>query len=147
MNKWSEIENLTGIKRKNCQTYLRKWNIPQRGKFGSLSSAWQGGITKIHERIRKTNLYIEWRNAVFIRDGYKSVLSQKSGYLHAHHLIPFTKILKIVLTKNKPLKNTLFYEQAVINDPRFYAVDNGVTLLREEHHQLESATNVNTFPN
>ena|SRR3990167_5144562 len=52
---------------------------------------YKGGITLIHEKIRKSFEYKLWRKAVFERDGFACVWcgNSKSGILNADHIKPF----------------------------------------------------------
>jgi 5-methylcytosine-specific restriction endonuclease McrA len=58
---------------------------------GEKNNHWKGGVTPIHEAIRKSPEYKEWRLAVFTRDGFKCVIcgSGRSGDLQADHIKPF----------------------------------------------------------
>ena len=64
---------------------------------GDKSYRWKGGITPIHEAIRKSLDYKLWREAVFKRDGYTCVWCKvKSGngkavILNADHIKPFAQ--------------------------------------------------------
>jgi len=51
---------------------------------------WKGGITSIHEKIRKSFEYEQWRKSVFERDNYTCQLCGEIGdYLEADHIKPF----------------------------------------------------------
>lgn len=95
---------------------LRK-NHPRREANGS----WRGGVTPEHHKIRKSQEYRIWREAVFARDNWTCVLcgdrSSKDNpvILHADHIKPFA-----------------FYP-----DLRF-AIDNGRTLCRSCHLQTDT---------
>ena len=62
---------------------------------GEKSPFWKGGITSIHQRIRASMEYRNWRESVFQRDDYTCVeCNLKSGngrrvILHADHIKPF----------------------------------------------------------
>lgn len=48
---------------------------------------WQGGISSINEKIRKSNLWKEWRIKVFERDNYTCQDCGLQGIeLHPHHI-------------------------------------------------------------
>lgn len=70
----------------------KAWN---KGKKGFLSGSqhynWQGGITPVHETIRKSLDYKTWRTAVFRRDNYACVWcgDDTSGNLNADHIKMF----------------------------------------------------------
>jgi len=48
----------------------------------------------INRRIRMMGKYLEWRSAVFKRDNYHCQNCGENGYIEAHHIIPFSKIIK-----------------------------------------------------
>ncbi len=75
-----------------------KWMIGRpaynKGKPGlkkELNPNWQGGITSIHQVIRQSLEYEEWRKAVFERDNYTCQGCRKiGGWLEADHIKPFS---------------------------------------------------------
>jgi len=75
-------------------------NLHRRILFkGSASHLWKGGRTQRSQIERGSARYVDWRNAVFARDGYRcQVCSVRSGngqriYLHAHHVKLFSEHL------------------------------------------------------
>lgn len=69
---------------------------PEQRKFlsglhkGEKSHRWKGGVTPIHDAIRKSVEYKLWREAVFTRDDYTcQACGQRGGNLHADHELPF----------------------------------------------------------
>lgn len=59
---------------------------------GSSNPKWKGGITPENTKIRGSFEYRQWRNLVFSRDGYTCQNCGKiGGYLHAHHIKPFSE--------------------------------------------------------
>lgn len=72
-----------------------KQTIEKRIIVGDKHWNWQGGITDINEKVRKSKEYKGWRNLVFIRDEYTCVICKsKSGNgkhveLHADHIKKF----------------------------------------------------------
>lgn len=58
---------------------------------GELSPNWQGGITPVHQKIRGSKKYKEWRTSVFQRDNYTCVEcgDKSGGNLNADHIKPF----------------------------------------------------------
>ena len=62
---------------------------------------WQGGITSISEKIRKSIEYKKWRRDVFIRDEFTCQDCGKTHiYIVAHHIKDFSKYLKLRLNIN-----------------------------------------------
>ena len=58
--------------------------------MGAKNSSWKGGITPIHEKIRKSPEYKLWRTAVFERDNYTCIwCGVVGGKLNADHIKPF----------------------------------------------------------
>lgn len=83
---------------------------------GINSGSWKGGVTPIHERIRKSKEYILWRTAVFTKDNYSCAkCGEKDGKLNADHIKPF----------------------ALYPELRF-AIDNGQTLCKKCHTEKTS---------
>lgn len=78
---------------------------------------WQGGITPLNEKLRKTPEYKLWRESVFKRDNWTCIWcgSNKSGTLNADHIKPFA-----------------YYPEL-----RF-AIDNGRTLCVECHRKTDT---------
>jgi biopolymer transport protein ExbD len=75
-----------------------------------------GGVSPINERIRKSILAINWREAVFKRDNWTCcICKNRGGKLNAHHIQAFSKYPEL----------------------RF-AVENGLTLCRECHKKTEN---------
>lgn len=61
------------------------------GLRGEKAPNWQGGITPINEKIRKSVQYQEWRKLVFLRDNHTCVLCEnRGGVIHADHIKPFS---------------------------------------------------------
>lgn len=101
-----------------------------RTRSGEKHWNWQGGITPTEESIRKSIEYANWRTQVFKRDrfvcqgcGIRSG-SGKAVYLHAHHKIPFSVIVKAHKSDPEILARHLF-------DP-----ENGLTLCRSCHDAI-----------
>lgn len=106
---------------------------------------WRGGAKELTIAIRKSRLYKEWRDAVFRRDGYRSVLSGERGRsseLSAHHIKPFIEILREMLAlypELSPQKDVATLCEIAMHYAPFWDVDNGITLLRQEHIELHYA--------
>ena len=92
---------------------------------GELNPQWKGGITPLMEQIRKCTKMVEWRNAVFARDNYcDQYTGEHSQMLEAHHIIPFSQIIK---------KNGVKSLEDAENCPELWDITNGISLSRENH--------------
>jgi len=113
--------------------------------YGADNPNWRGGVTELKTLIRKSKRYEQWRNAVYQRDGYRSVLSGKRGQaweLVAHHKRPFIEILHEMLALHPDLlpdKDAAQLCAIAMNYAPLWDVDNGITLLRREHIELHSS--------
>ena len=88
--------------------------IKMRGRTGSKSSNWKGGITKKELLIRQSAEYKLFRENVFKRDNYTCrKYGTKGGYLHVHHILNFHSYPEL----------------------RF-DVDNGITLSKKAHKEF-----------
>lgn len=79
---------LANLGRKHSEETRRKMREAHKGEK---HPNWQGGITPINEKIRKSLEYRLWREAVFKRDNYTCVWcgDNKGGNLNADHIKPF----------------------------------------------------------
>lgn len=58
---------------------------------GANSHLWKGGITPLHNSIRRSDQYKEWRRHVFQRDDYTCQgCGERGGRLNADHELPFS---------------------------------------------------------
>lgn len=64
----------------------------RRKRTGEENNKWKGGVTPEHEKIRKSNRYIKWRQRVFERDDWtcQDCGKRGNGTLHADHVLPFS---------------------------------------------------------
>lgn len=84
---------------------------------------------KLHEALRASYKYKQWRGEVFSRDKYTCVVCcQKGGCLEAHHIIKMSTLIH----KN----NVHTYDRAMDCDV-LWNVGNGVTLCRECHDKTK----------
>jgi 5-methylcytosine-specific restriction endonuclease McrA len=91
---------------------------------GEKAPNWKGGVTPIHQAMRNTSYYRDWRKAVYERDNYtcQSCGDNRGGNLEAHHLE--------LLSENESLA---------------YEVKNGVTLCKSCHrkkHKMRLRANI-----
>lgn len=69
------------------------WNKGNKGFLaGEKHYNWRGGVTPIHDKIRRSIEYKLWRTAVFERDNYTCIWGGKDhkGNLNADHIKPFS---------------------------------------------------------
>lgn len=95
------------------------WNkgIPNPNIRGEKNNFWKGGITPIHQQIRTSAEYRDWRIKVLKRDNYTCVLCGNNGItLQVDHIKPFAYFpeLRLVIDNGRTLcvpchKNTETY--------------------------------------
>ena len=80
------------------------------------------------KRIRVMKKYLKWRSDVFKRDNYHCQNCGEKGYLEAHHIIPFHKIIERfnIKTIGDVTKCNLLWD-----------VGNGISYCRECHIKLD----------
>lgn len=130
----------------NCEIcgkefYLRKSRLTKRkycskkcfgiSKRNENNPNWNGGITKLQERIRKSTRYKKWRSIIFQRDNY---ICQECGYdkgriLNAHHNKRFTDILE---------ENGIQTLEDALNCKELWDVNNGSILCIDCHKQTKT---------
>ncbi|OGO35074.1 MAG: hypothetical protein A2Z03_01805 [Chloroflexi bacterium RBG_16_56_8] len=131
--------------RQHSEETRRKISANHFRWYGEDNPNWRGGITELKILIRKSKRYKQWRDAIYKRDGYRSVLSGKRGQaweLVAHHIKPFIQILHEMLAEYPGLSSdndaTELCKIALNYEP-LWDIANGVTLLRQEHIDLHYA--------
>lgn len=88
----------------------RKYSL---ANLGEKHWNWQGGITDIKRRMRRTWQWKTWRTFVFERDNYTcQECGQRGVYIEPHHIIPLYKTLRYA-----------------------YMTTNGITLCRPCHRK------------
>jgi hypothetical protein len=91
---------------------------------------WKGGITLLQEKTRKCFQYRQWRSDIFTRDNFTcQECGFRGKYLAAHHLKPFS----VILRENKitTLKEALTCEE-------LWNLNNGITLCRDCHKKTDT---------
>jgi hypothetical protein len=89
------------------------------------STNWKGGMYALRKLVQNRPEYWEWRKAVFQKDNYLDWFSGcRGGKLEAHHIIPFSTIIK-----NNGIKTI---EEAMACKELF-DISNGVTMLKSNH--------------
>lgn len=143
-----ESKKLQGIRRSfktEFKSGLKPWNKgikwlemtgknhPNFGKIaywikGNKNPNWNGGITKLSDKIRHSLKYKNWRTGVFEKDNYTCQICHQVGKeLHAHHKINFSYIIKMYFIKN--LKDAL-------NCKLLFNIYWGITLCKKCHKEL-----------
>lgn len=106
------VKNGVGKWMKGRKKYENAFSFPK----GANHYNWQGGITSMNTKIRRSKEYVLWRTAVFMRDDYTcQECRQKGGRLEADHIKPFALYPELRL-----------------------AIDNGRTLCEACHKQTDT---------
>jgi len=108
---------------------------------GEKTNFWQGGINSLSDMIRKSFEGKIWRENVFQRDNYSCKECGKRGRLHAHHIKPFSAILKEFLASYhqfSPLDDKETLVRLAITYTPFWDTNNGLTLCEECHKNTNS---------
>lgn len=121
---------------KGKQTALNKrWKMSYKVVKDKLAGKnhpnWQGGKTSLILKLRNSYEYNIWRNSVYNRDNYtcKHCGDNSGGNLNAHHIIPFSDIIK-------EFKITTFEEG--LSCKLLWEVNNGLTLCEDCHKKTDS---------
>lgn len=93
---------------------------------------WEGFITPLHQQIRGSQQYLNWRTAVFERDNYCDWFSgvKGNGNLNAHHIVLFSVLLE---------KHNIQTLDDAIACKELWDTNNGVTMIDTSHaayHQI-----------
>jgi hypothetical protein len=91
---------------------------------------WKGGVTNLNILIRNLVEMGNWRKAVFERDNYTCQECFSKKEIEAHHIIPFSLILKIYQIKSvsDAIKCILLWD-----------ISNGKTLCEKCHRHSRQA--------
>lgn len=97
------------------EDWIKNLRLSHIGKMKGVNNPnWKGGVTPVHNRIRRSIESKLWIQAVFARDGYVcQKTGLKGGRLTAHHILNFSQYPEL----------------------RF-AIDNGITLSVEAHEKF-----------
>lgn len=91
-------------------------------------------LAPLYKRIKTSLKYKEWRTAVFNRDKFICVECKCSGYIQAHHIVPFSVIYKKSIDHRK--SNDEIFKDCM-NNEELFDVSNGKTLCIECHKKQE----------
>ena len=123
-------------KGKHCNP---KYEFKKGHNAGEKSHLWKGGISSLHEQIRKLDEYKSWRKKVWKRDGYKCVKCSSNKKIQAHHnKISFSKLLLNFVKKYNqfsPIEDKETLVRLAITYKPFWDLNNGITLCKECHWQ------------
>lgn len=74
---------------------IAKAAASRRGKFGENANAWRGGSRSLNAQV-KAAVYRrhQWQRKIYERDGWKCTQCSSTDRLDAHHLTPFSVLLK-----------------------------------------------------
>lgn len=92
---------------------------------------WKGGITKLNKHIRGNSSEENrtWREGVFARDNHTCQLCTDDGYIEAHHIKPFAKILEEYQLKTK---------EEALRCNELWDIENGITFCKKCHRIAHS---------
>jgi 5-methylcytosine-specific restriction endonuclease McrA len=90
--------------------------------------------TEINKRVRCSDIYKQWRQAIFIRDNFTCQdCRQVGGYFEAHH----KKALSILIKEAKKYLPLLdLYEACLMYIP-LWDLNNGITLCKKCHNKTK----------
>ena len=130
--------NLQSGTTKSCGCYNRARNLEIHS--GKNSHFWRGGITPLRQIVRCSIHYKEWRTSVFQRDFYICQHCHQVGkYLHAHHIIRFSKIME---------EHNITTLEEALQCEALWDTNNGLTLCKKchkrEHVRLRALTQGNS---
>lgn len=136
--KMSESQKRIGNKppsakgRKPSKETLEKMRI---SRLGNKSNLWMGGKTQLTSLIRECYKYHEWRTRVYKRDDFTCVwCGQVGGKIQADHLIPFSKLLDLMLDKHNARELDKYTQLEIAQQfEQLWDINNGRTLCQECH--------------
>lgn len=95
--------------------------------FGENNHGWKGGVTPLCVAIRTCTTYVLWRTQIFIRDNRTCQHCHQVGkYLHAHHIIRFSKIME---------EHNITTLEEALQCEALWDTNNGLTLCVECHEE------------
>jgi hypothetical protein len=121
------------------KTHKSYWTGKKRGKTpkhvreklsealrGEKSYQWKGGVSKLYETIRKTDIYKDWSTKVFERDKYlcQQCKNNNIKYLNVHHKKTIREIIK---------DNNIKTKWDSYSCKELWDLNNGITLCVECH--------------
>ncbi len=139
-----EIARCFGCSDVTVGKILKEGGVEVRDGRGENSHNWKGGVSGLHNMIRQSTRYGEWRTIVFERDNYTCQISGiRGGRLEAHHCnVPFRTLLQNFLSQHPdldPMKDTDSLSRLADDFEPFWDISNGITLSRCEHNRIGSS--------
>jgi 5-methylcytosine-specific restriction endonuclease McrA len=110
------------IGNKPSEETKQKMRLAQKGEK---HPRWKGGISTLNNKIRTSYEYRQWVSDVFTRDNFTcQKCNKRGGYLHAHHIKKFSKIIEEYQIKTM---------EQVLNCKELWNINNGQTLHKKCH--------------
>lgn len=114
-----------------------------KNRRGERAPRYIDGRTPLRLLLKNSAKYAVWKKEVLLRDGFKCVdCGIKSGFLHAHHLLPFSVILGAFLKQYKDIGDKTKLVSMAFQYEKFWDVDNGVTLCIDCHQKRHPDINL-----
>lgn len=110
------------------EEHKRKISEALRGK----GSNWRGGVSSLKRKIISSYKYRQWRSDVFTRDSHFCLECGRREELEAHHIVPFSIILRKY--KIKTIQEAFGCEE-------LWNINNGKSLCRDCHKLTENYGN------
>ena len=108
----------------------KKFTLEHRRKLGlkgNRNPMWKGGLSSLHQQIRNTFEYRQWRSDIFHRDNHTcQKCLVRGGSLEADHIKPMTFIIR---------DNLIDSVQKAISCAELWDTNNGRTLCRKCHRE------------
>jgi len=92
---------------------------------GEMRWNYRGNITTLNKRIYDSYKYRQWRSDIFTRDDFTCQKCREKGYIEAHHLKEFSKIM---------IENNIITLEQALNCEEFWNINNGLTLCKKCHN-------------
>jgi hypothetical protein len=123
-NKGKKITSVSPLKGKKRSVELRS-KISGENHYN-----WKGGVGSVNTRIRKSYEYRQWVQDIFKRDDYTcQECFVRGGKLEAHHIKPFSKIIK---------DNNITSIEQGLDCFELWNFENGVTLCKSCHKNTDT---------
>ncbi len=117
----------------NYHKHGNTWDMKSRIKLSMSQTGdkrFTGFKRDLRSRIMVMREYLQWRSEVFKRDNYHCQSCGEKGYLEAHHIIAFSKLLKMFkITTSEQARKC----------KELWNIGNGITYCRECHILLDES--------